>query len=193
MSCAGTTGLYRTPVCILDFASLCDLQCQSAKSIAFALRAAVTPQLHACAQPETFAKLRGVNCRYPSLFRAHNLCYTTLLHPDDVADLSADDIISTPTGALQHSHVCKWHCHHDIVFRCITDRSQVQLNAGDKFVKPSVRKGVLPSILAALIQVCTPLPWAQCHPTIAVSSGERPDTSPQDVDAYRRAQQRRRC
>ena len=30
------------------------------------------------------------------------------------------------------------------------------MSAGDKFVKPSVRKGVLPSILAALIQVC---PW----------------------------------
>lgn len=35
------------------------------------------------------------------------------------------------------------------------------MSAGDKFVRPSVRKGVLPSILAALIQVC---PWlCQAH------------------------------
>ena len=37
---------------------------------------------------------------YPSLFRAHNLCYTTLLHPDDVAQVPDDAVTSTPTGAL---------------------------------------------------------------------------------------------
>lgn len=37
--------------------------------------------------------------RYPSLFRAHNLCYTTLLHPDDVGSIPAEDITTTPTGA----------------------------------------------------------------------------------------------
>ncbi|KAK9805765.1 hypothetical protein WJX73_007272 [Symbiochloris irregularis] len=36
---------------------------------------------------------------YPSLFRSYNLCYTTLLHPDDVKDVDEDSIITSPTGA----------------------------------------------------------------------------------------------
>ena len=36
---------------------------------------------------------------YPSLFRAYNLCYTTLLHPDDVARVPSEGITITPTGA----------------------------------------------------------------------------------------------
>lgn len=36
---------------------------------------------------------------YPSLFRAYNLCYTTLLHPDDVKQVHQDDITTSPTGA----------------------------------------------------------------------------------------------
>lgn len=36
---------------------------------------------------------------YPSLYRAYNLCYTTLIHPDDVAALGAVDVTRTPTGA----------------------------------------------------------------------------------------------
>ncbi|KAF8067421.1 POLD1 [Scenedesmus sp. PABB004] len=36
---------------------------------------------------------------YPSLYRAHNLCYTTLLHPDDVARLPLDEVTVAPTGA----------------------------------------------------------------------------------------------
>lgn len=36
---------------------------------------------------------------YPSLFRAHNLCYTTLLHPDDVASVPPEAVTTTPTGA----------------------------------------------------------------------------------------------
>lgn len=35
---------------------------------------------------------------YPSLFRAHNLCYTTLVHPDDVAGLGG-----RAGGRLGHS------------------------------------------------------------------------------------------
>jgi DNA polymerase elongation subunit (family B) len=56
---AGTVGLYRQPVAILDFASL-----------------------------------------YPSLYRAYNLDYATLLHPDDVAKMSPEDVITTPAGCL---------------------------------------------------------------------------------------------
>lgn len=52
-----TVRLYRTPVAILDFASL-----------------------------------------YPSLYRAHNLCYTTLLHPDDVDKFQSEELTFTPTG-----------------------------------------------------------------------------------------------
>ena len=35
---------------------------------------------------------------YPSLFQAHNLCYTTLVHPDDVGQLPSDSLTITPTG-----------------------------------------------------------------------------------------------
>ena len=35
--------------------------------------------------------------------RAYNLCYTTLLHPDDVASgqVPPDQVFTTPTGALR--------------------------------------------------------------------------------------------
>lgn len=46
---------------------------------------------------------------YPSLIIAYNLCYSTLLHPDDLARLPADDVHSTQTvGGTYHfvkSHV----------------------------------------------------------------------------------------
>ena len=54
---ARTTGLYKTPVVVLDFASL-----------------------------------------YPSLYRAYNLCYSTLLHKDDASSLSPEQVFRTPTG-----------------------------------------------------------------------------------------------
>ena len=79
-----TVGLYKTPVAILDFASL-----------------------------------------YPSLYRAHNLCYTTLLHPDDVAGLPPEQ--TTPV-------------------------LRPKANVKSHFVKPELRRGILPSILAALIE-----------------------------------------
>ena len=79
-----TVGLYKTPVAILDFASL-----------------------------------------YPSLYRAHNLCYTTLLHPDDVEGLPPEQ--TTPV-------------------------LRPKANVKSHFVKPGLRRGILPSILAALIE-----------------------------------------
>ncbi|KAJ7556163.1 hypothetical protein O6H91_05G071800 [Diphasiastrum complanatum] len=36
---------------------------------------------------------------YPSIFMAHNLCYTTLVHPKDVCLLPEKDMIVSPTGA----------------------------------------------------------------------------------------------
>ena len=45
---------------------------------------------------------------YPSLFRAHNLCYTTLLHPDDVAQVPAEAVTTTPTGL----RCCLLTLHH---------------------------------------------------------------------------------
>ena len=79
-----TVGLYKTPVAILDFASL-----------------------------------------YPSLYRAHNLCYSTLLHPDDVTGLPPE-----------HT----------------TEVLRPKANVKSHFVKPELRKGILSSILAALIE-----------------------------------------
>ncbi len=79
-----TVGLYKTPVAILDFASL-----------------------------------------YPSLYRAHNLCYSTLLHPDDVTGLPPE-----------HT----------------TEVLRPKANVKSHFVKPELCKGILPSILAALIE-----------------------------------------
>ncbi len=79
MACS-QVGLYKTPVVVLDFASL-----------------------------------------YPSLFRAHNMCYTTLLHEDDAKALPPGQVFTAPTGF--------------------------------SFVKPEVRPGMLPAILAALIEV----------------------------------------
>ena len=53
-----TVGLYKEPVCVLDFASL-----------------------------------------YPSLFRAYNMSYDTLLHDKrDAKQLEEDQYIVTPTG-----------------------------------------------------------------------------------------------
>lgn len=36
---------------------------------------------------------------YPSLYRAYNLCYTTLVHPDDVSAIGRDQLTISPTGA----------------------------------------------------------------------------------------------
>lgn len=35
---------------------------------------------------------------YPSLFRSHNLCYSTYVHPDDVKKLAEHDVSMTPVG-----------------------------------------------------------------------------------------------
>lgn len=37
---------------------------------------------------------------YPSIFMAYNLCYSTLVHPDDLASVPADEVIRSPTGAV---------------------------------------------------------------------------------------------
>ena len=36
---------------------------------------------------------------YPSIYRAHNLCYSTLVHKDDAHRLPAEQLTTTPTGA----------------------------------------------------------------------------------------------
>jgi hypothetical protein len=51
--------------------------------------------------------------------RAHNLCYTTLLHASDVIKLDPADVFVSPSGAA--------------------------------FVRPGIRRGILPEILAALM------------------------------------------
>lgn len=39
---------------------------------------------------------------YPSLYRAYNLCYTTLLHPDDSSAFPPEQVTVTPTGVVPH-------------------------------------------------------------------------------------------
>lgn len=69
---------------------------------------------------------------YPSLYRAYNLCYSTLLHSEDQGRFGKDQVTVTPTGAV--------------------------------FVKPEIRAGILPSILAALTAARTAT-RAQLHET----------------------------
>jgi hypothetical protein len=67
---------------------------------------------------------------YPSLFIGHNLCYSTLLHPDDVAGLKEEDVLTTPTGA----HFVKTSVRHGILPRIcgalIATRKQVRCRPG---------------------------------------------------------------
>lgn len=56
---------------------------------------------------------------YPSIYCAYNICYTTLVHPDDVSHIPQEKVTITPTGAI--------------------------------FVKPDLCKGILPSLLGALL------------------------------------------
>jgi DNA polymerase delta subunit 1 len=65
---------------------------------------------------------------YPSLFRAHNLCYSTLVHPSDApgapgARLIEADVFRAPTGAI--------------------------------FVRSHVRAGLFPALLHSLLQART--------------------------------------
>ena len=61
-----TVGLYKEPVCILDFASL-----------------------------------------YPSLFRAYNISYDTLLvDKGDVESMNKDEVFTSPTG-VSSDHACQ--------------------------------------------------------------------------------------
>jgi DNA polymerase delta subunit 1 len=86
-----TTGLYRHPVAVCDFASL-----------------------------------------YPSLYRAHNLCYTTLVHAVDAQKmLGAASSSSSSSSSSYPIHTSP---------------------SGATFVDSTVRVGLLPRILAALVE-----------------------------------------
>lgn len=56
---------------------------------------------------------------YPSIYCAYNMCYSTLVHPDDMKHIPVERMTIAPTGAA--------------------------------FVKSDVRKGLLPSLLGALL------------------------------------------
>ena len=75
---------------------------------------------------------------YPSLYRAHNLCYTTLLHPDDAAAFPPEQVFTTPTGVcckgsavLCHPflHALAHACMH-AVQRSIAMFSDMRAHAG---------------------------------------------------------------
>ncbi len=44
---------------------------------------------------------------YPSLYRAHNMCYTTLLHAEDGASLDPALVTTTPAGTTLFALCCK--------------------------------------------------------------------------------------
>lgn len=48
---------------------------------------------------------------YPTLYRAHNLCYTTLLHPDDAPSFPREHVTETPVGGL----------HEDLVLTAVRE------------------------------------------------------------------------
>ena len=59
---------------------------------------------------------------YPSIMMAHNLCYTTLIEPHHLASLGL-----------------------------VPEEDYIRTPSGDLFVKPHVRKGILPTILEDLL------------------------------------------
>ena len=60
---------------------------------------------------------------YPSLYRAYNLCYTTLLHPDDSNAFPPEQVTVTPTGrehwSLSYCDVAKG-CKRQLFWPFIT-------------------------------------------------------------------------
>lgn len=74
-----------------------------------------------------FVMTNDFNSLYPSIAIAFNLCWTTLLYWNDVEDMDEDDYYTFPTGR--------------------TDGSPTHLY----FVKPHIRKGIFPDILAKLL------------------------------------------
>lgn len=94
---------------------------------------------------------------YPSLYRAYNLCYTTLLHPDDSNAFVPEQVTVTPTGrSFCPPPQCGFHVRPFASGYLKHSRYNgggrlAVCVAGDVYVKPEIRKGILPSILAALI------------------------------------------
>ncbi|GAQ79724.1 DNA polymerase catalytic subunit [Klebsormidium nitens] len=76
---------------------------------------------------------------YPSLFIGHNLCYSTLLHPDDVAALDPTDVYTTPTGA----HFVRTAVRHGILPRIcsalIATRKQARDRMAERDITPTER------------------------------------------------------
>lgn len=122
----------------------------------------------------------GKRSLYPSLYRAYNLCYSTLVHRDDVDTVGRDNctvrgcaqdahlhvssfvviavVIAAPALPLVWAHARVWACKIWIrgmtakIRACQTTTQNPQITpTGAAFVKPAVRPGVLPDILAALM------------------------------------------
>ncbi len=108
---------------------------------------------------------------YPSIMQAHNLCYTTLVREQDIPSLEPDEyvvdmllvrhiILLCPSSAANCNLRKRGRRTYFLVIRvcfrfvrapCSYERSPT----GNMFVKASVRRGILPTILDELLAART--------------------------------------
>jgi hypothetical protein len=99
---------------------------------------------------------------YPSLYRAYNLCYTTLVHPDDVGVVGRQQLTFTPTGhAFVQTQVRRGRLEAGWC-RCLCGRSRV---ASPRFFP------ALGGSCRLCVGRCFPCPSSLCHIVLHCGTG----------------------